>query len=47
MAVRSGPSALPDIESRSDIEALLGAFCGAALIDPVLGPVFTSPRWTW
>ncbi len=39
--MRSDPPALPDIESRTDIEALLWAFYGAALIDPVLGPVFT------
>jgi len=32
---------LSDIGSRADIEALLWAFYGAALADPVLGPVFT------
>ncbi len=34
-------SVLGDIANRADIEALLWAFYGAALVDPVLGPVFT------
>lgn len=40
MAVRPNPPALPDITNRADIEALLWAFYGAALVDPVLGPIF-------
>ena len=35
-------TALPDIEDRADCEALVRAFYGRALVDPVIGFIFTD-----